>query len=326
MKTLQNKQHQRIIKTIQAIIIAASLSVVMASDNMEQDNPIKNMTLIPAGKFIMGSDKVETFNKSGEFGNAKPWYQDEHPQHTMNVPAFYLDTYEVTNQQYREFIKLVNATPPEHWVQTGYIVSMSPQKLDNAPVKILRKLVSKVFQLDIDTRMMDAKTLLKVVHERLEKLDNLPVAYVRWEDANEYCHWRGKKLPTEAQWEKAARGPDGLEFPWGNEWKKGMSNSSGETWDDGAAPIGSYETDKSAYGIYDMGGNVSEWVADWYDAYPNSDYSSVNFGQKQKVAKGAGWSGMGHYALKLFQRGAYRMNLEPQLTFNDVGFRCAKDH
>jgi len=326
METQQNKPHQRLIKTIQTIqtiIIAASLSVATASDKIDKNSSIKNMTLIPAGQFIMGSDKVETFNKSGEFGNAKPWYQDEHPQHTMEVPAFYLDTYEVTNQQYRQFIKLVTATPPEHWVQTGYIVSMSPQKLDNAPVNILRKLVSKVFQLDIDTRMMNKKSLLKVIHERLAKLDNLPVTYVPWKDANEYCRWIGKKLPTEAQWEKAARGPDGLEFPWGNDWQPDYLNAGGEEID--VMAVGSYEKGKSPYGVYDMAGNLMEWVEDWYEAYPGAEYKSPRYGKQRKVVRGGGWGGIGHYVIPHFFRMAYRYNYPADKAFNDIGFRCAKD-
>jgi len=87
-------------------------------------------------------------------------------------------------------------------------------------------------------------------------------------------------------------------------------------------PVGSYEGDRSPYGVFDLAGNVTEWVADWYEAYPDSDYDSKLFGHTSRVGRGAAWGGSGHYALHLFQRGAYRHNLDPLMTYNDVGFRC----
>lgn len=283
------------------------------------------MTLIPAGEFIMGSDKAEQENSAGEFGNAKPWYVDEHPEHKVTLPAYYLDTYEVTNSQYAQFIKAVNSPPPENWVTNGYILTLKPGKLEQAPVEALRKVVSQVLQLDIDSRTLERADLLEAINERLTELGKLPVTYVTWDDADAYCRWAKKSLPSEAQWEKAARGSQGSEFVWGSEWKAGMGNTGSEAWRDGAAPVGSYPTDKSPYGIFDLAGNVSEWVADWYKAYPQSDYSSKEFGEKQRVARGGAWGGEGHYTLHLFQRGAYRVNLDPSQTYEDVGIRCAKE-
>ena len=91
------------------------------------------------------------------------------------------------------------------------------------------------------------------------------------------------------------------------------------------APVGSYPSDKSPFEVYDLAGNVSEWVEDWYKPYPGSDYKSDDFGTKYKVIRGAAWGREGHYAIKLFQRGAYRFNLSPDSTLADLGFRCAKD-
>ena len=88
--------------------------------------------------------------------------------------------------------------------------------------------------------------------------------------------------------------------------------------------MGSYPTDKSPYGVFDMAGNVSEWVADWYQPYPGTDYQSDAFGKKFKVLRGAAWGREGHYAMHQFQRGAYRFYLDPDSILEDVGFRCAK--
>ena len=283
------------------------------------------MILIPAGEFIMGSNKVDTSKNAGEFGNAKPWYLDEHPEHKVRLDAFYIDKYEVTNGQYRKFITTTKRRPPEYWVFNGYLLSMSRDRLYEQDVEKLRKLVSKVFQLDINTRTMTKEQLLDAVEKRFAAMDYLPVVYVSWNDAVAYCESVGKRLPTEAEWEKAARGENGNEFVWGNEWTIGVSNTGEELWDDGVAPVGSYPGDKSVYGVFDMAGNVSEWVNDWYQPYPDTDYTSKDFGEHFKVIRGSAWGGEGHYALKLFQRGAYRFYLEPESYHDDLGFRCAKD-
>ena len=284
----------------------------------------EQMMPVVAGEFVMGSDKYVEDKVAGEFGNVKPWYMDEHPRHTMIVKGYELDVYEVTYAEYAEYVKAQGVMPPENWMANGYILSLKPEKLLAAPVAVLRKVVAQVLKLDVDSRMMEKEELLTVINERLTYMNNLPVTYVTWANANNYCHWQNKHLPTEAQWEKAARGKQGLEFPWGNKWVDAASNSGSELWRDGAAPVGSYPKDKSPFGVYDMGGNVSEWVADWYEPYPGSDYNSSDFGQKYKVARGGAWGGEGHYTLHLFYRAAYRANLDPVGTYEDVGFRCAK--
>jgi len=286
----------------------------------------QDMILIPAGKFIMGDDRVEKTNQAGEFGNAKPWYLDEHPKHTVELPAYYIEEHEVTNKQYLAFIAKQGGKYPDHWMSSGYVFSLNLDKLQQVKVEKLRKLAANVFKLDKDTRAMKAPALLHDIKAIIATMDKLPVTYVTWQQAAAYCKWAGLRLPSEAEWEKAARGSDGQAFPWGNTWKRHLSNTGSEQWDMGVAPIRSYPSDKSPYGVYDLAGNVSEWVQDWYKAYPNSDYKSDKFGETFKVAKGAGWSGgTGHYALQLFQRGAYRSNLPPENTFDDVGFRCAAD-
>ncbi len=286
---------------------------------------IGDMVLVPAGKFIMGSDKGDVEKMGLEYGNVKPLYLDEHPLHTVELPDFYIDAYEVTYQQYAEYVKATGATPPIQWVENGYLLSLRQADMDHLPVEVLRKLATKAFHLDLDTRGMDKAPLVVAINERLAYMDRLPVNYVAWSDADHYCRWAGKHLPSEAEWEKSARGPNGREFPWGDVWQAGMSDSEDEQWDDGIAPVDAYPSDKSEYGVYDLTGNVSEWVADWYQAYPGSDYTSDDFGEKLKVVKGAGWGGNGHYTLHLFERAAYRGAFPQEGSYADVGFRCAAD-
>lgn len=291
----------------------------------EAPDMVPGMVKVPAGEFIMGSNNTGEAQTGKEFGNAKPWYLDEHPQHKVKTPSYAIDQFEVTNAQYREFVHQAQHAPPTLWVESGYILSLKPEKLVPLDVEQLRKLVVKVFHLDIDTAKMDKEQLLAAVKDRLALMDKLPVTFVSWFDAEAFCHWSGKRLPTETEWEKAARGVQGNEFPWGNEWAPGKSNTGDESWDDGVAPVGSYTSDKSPFDVYDLAGNVSEWVEDWYKPYPGSDYKSDDFGTKYKVVRGAAWGREGHYAIKLFQRGAYRFNLSPDSTLADLGFRCAKN-
>ncbi|MFV2057469.1 MAG: formylglycine-generating enzyme family protein [Thiohalomonadales bacterium] len=297
--------------------------LAISGDSIISENK-HNMIRIPAGEAIVGSNKKENLNKGKDFGNVKAWYLDEHPQRKVKIDAFWIDKYEVSNEQYREYYKAVNVNIPDSWMEKGYVLSLQMKKLQSASVADLRKLAVQVFKLDLDTRKMSKPQLLDAMEKHMQVFDKVPVNYVSWFDAYGFCQWRGKRLPNEVEWERVARGLEGREFPWGNEWKPGMSHTGEEEWESGAAPVGSYNTDKTAEGVMDLAGNLSEWTNDWYQAYPGSDYKTADFGEKFKVARGAGWSGAtGHYALKLFQRGAYRNNLDPEKTYDDVGFRCA---
>lgn len=150
---------------------------------------------------------------------------------------------------------------------------------------------------------------------------DLPVTNVTWREALTYALWAGKRLPTEEQWEKAARGTDGGLFPWGDEYQKGWANVGV----DGAKALaagGSYPKDVSPYHVFDMAGNVMEWTLSWYQPYPGSDYQFKKFGKEFKVLRGNGFQKGGHYFLEAYRYTFYRTEAKPDEYFENVGFRC----
>jgi formylglycine-generating enzyme required for sulfatase activity len=304
-------------------LLAALFTSVLATAVAAAEAP-ENMVLIPAGSFIMGSDVKDDKGKAQEFGTIKPWFKDETPKHKQQVDAFWIDKYEVTNSQYRDFVVTNNYWIPNGWEKNGYLLTREILKFAN--LERLKKLATDTFKLDLDTTKMKYDELLDAIVKHQHKFDNLPVTGVTWFQSRDYCAALGKRLPTEAEWEKAARGTDGREYPWGDEWDETRLNiGAGDGWENGVAPVGSYPTGVSPYGVFDMAGNVMEWTADWYKPYPGSDYKSEDYGEKQRVVRGGGWGGLGHYVISHFYRTAYRFNMRPDYTFVDLGFRCARD-
>jgi len=271
------------------------------------------MVLIPAGEFQMGTDTAEIpqlvqWAKEWAPSAKASWFEDETPRHKVYLDDFYMDVYEVTNAQYRRFVQATGHKEPE-----GF--------------KIVR----------IEGGELILQYGFKPWSDKNFNDDNQPVVCVTWEDAKAYCEWAGKRLPTEAEWEKAARGGlAGKRYVWDDDstTPKGAGNFADETakktfpdlviikgYDDGytyPAPVGSFTP--NGYGLYDMAGNIWEWCADWYD----DDYYARSPKEKPegpdsggfRVLRGGGWDS-NLYSLRVAFRGHY-----PTTARTIIGFRC----
>jgi sulfatase modifying factor 1 len=258
---------------------------------------------------------------AGEFLMGNPLgsdgFPDEQPQRRVYLSPFRIDRLEITNGDYAAFVR-----------ETGHRAPANAQ----------------------------AATTLWENGQPLAGTDNHPVVNVSWDDAEAYCRWLSKRLPTEAEWEKAARGTDGRRYPWGDHWDHTFANSasfwagrtvefqSGEDWNafwlkgDGSRisrerglkgevltlPVGNFREAASPYGLLDMAGNVSEWVQDWYDPDyykkgPLSDPQGPERGAV-KVQRGGSWL---KPALSL--RTSDRDYGNPNSRPSGAGFRCAQD-
>jgi formylglycine-generating enzyme required for sulfatase activity len=260
------------------------------------------MALVPEGEFRMGATPdgiarmIELCRKDAgpvrDVNSCQPTIlDDQEPEMEVLLPVFEIDRFEVTNADYRACVR-----------QGG----------------------------------CSAEPLLRT-EERFAGARQ-PVVNVTWEEAATYCHFHGKRLPTEAEWEKAARGTAGRIWPWGNFWDTRAANhgrfdvaAAGAARDlaadesDGVAltaPVGSFPRDRSVYGVYDMAGNASEWVDDWYGREPPQARARVS--PRGPAAggyheyRGGSWIMPPHMAMTTF-RGFLHW------PYPFLGFRCARD-
>lgn len=233
-----------------------------ASVEVEPEKVGEEMVFIPAGEFILGTDDKEHYAYF--------------PARKMDLPAFWIDKYEVTNMEFLNF------------------------SIDNN------------YQAEGIKEGQDWHIFFSTTDKA-----NVPVVFVTFNDAEAYCKAEGRRLPTEYEWEKAARGTEGYKYPWGNEWDGSRAN----TWESGyEAPIavGSLN-DVSPYGVVDMLGNVQEWTSTIYAPYKGNPKRDPNARKDMRVVRGLSFSYRGRLG-SIYERSAY----VPNALFN-FGFRCARD-
>ena len=215
-------------------------------------------------------------------------------------------------------------------IEKPWTLDASPSHLVNLPVFYIHK--NEVTN-EAYWRFTEAKGFQKLPHwpggGPSDEQKKLPAVYVNWFEARAYCQWIGGSLPTEAQWEKGARGPDSHLYPWGNIFDSKRSNIGGNQ--SGPHPVGSLPAGNSPNGISDMIGNVWEWTGSWYEPYPGSEYSAAEYGQKYRVIRGNSFSELGHFQGEIRDqvvaaqaRATYRLFLPPNGAIEDLGFRCVK--
>jgi len=276
---------------------------------------------LPAQRLVPGRVKPTEikFARAGE-----EWaLEDERPQRAVRLNAFAIDRYEVTNAQYREFLAEVKRSGDAGFAHPG-----QPKGKDHTPR----------YWKEFNPLLKDPEfTRLAQFNAATFTQDNAPVVGVDWFDAYAYAKWAGKRLPTEAEWELAARGADGRRWPWGNDWQWGRCNIVGEKLGadvraqgrekDGyiyPASVGSFPAGRSPFGCDDMAGNAAEWVGDWYaaDSYQseNADNPSGPKTGSERIVRGGSSQNLPSNV-----RSAIRAHREPDFRTFTLGFRCAKD-
>lgn len=203
---------------------------------------------------------------------------DEGPEHEVELEPYQIDIFEVTNRQFEAFVEA-----------TGY---------------------------ETDAEKSGSSSTWRT--EYTEDKESFPVVRVSWNDAQAYCEWVGKRLPTEAEWEKAARGPQNYLYPWGDTFDPAKVNAKASGFRS-PVTVGTYGEGISGFGVYDMAGNVWEWTASWYGAYPGNATGSPYYGQQFRVLRGGGW-----FDTETELRSTRRSANVPTAANDDIGFRCAR--
>ena len=262
--------------------------------------PIGETILVPAGPFRMGSDAPHVA------------YDNERPTHEVDLAAYRIDAAPVTNGQFLAFIEDGGYTRPELWSDEG------------------RKwLVDSAARAPGHWEDEDG-TWMARIFGRLEPIDpDRPVIHVSWFEADAFARWSGRRLPTEAEWEKAAGwDPERLEmrvYPWGGA-KPTVDHANLDQRLLEPAPVGAYPRGKSFYGCHQMLGDVWEWTASWFQPYPGfrafpyRQYSEIFFGERYRVLRGGGWA-----TLSWAIRCTFRNWDFPERRQIFAGFRCASD-
>jgi iron(II)-dependent oxidoreductase len=246
------------------------------------------MVFIEAGEFIMGTSPEQAALIVKKLRNWQlSWFEREMPQRRVYLDGYWLDKYPVTNATYKAFTDA-----------TGH-----PIPWQSAPL-------ARPYNWDRSTKSYP------------EGKGDHPVVLVDWHDACAYAKWAGKRLPTEAEWEKAARGTDGRIWPWGNEWDSTLCNH-GMGLSRGTTPVTAFQRAASPYGVVDMAGNVWEWTADGFDIgyHRKSSKSNPRSSGTNKVIRGGCW----YDETPELYRCAVRDEVGPGVWEMYRGFRCVKD-
>jgi formylglycine-generating enzyme required for sulfatase activity len=282
---------------------------------------------IPAGEFRMGTSEAEA--KQLEAQHAKAW-GDEKPQHTVSVSEFAIGKYSITNAEFRAFVDppVLGYENKDYWSAEGWRWRAGQLEAD---LSVYSKKRQKSVRERMARRPVEKRGQPFFWDDPQWNVSNLPVVGVTWYEAEAYCNWlrvvTGQKfrLPTEAEWEKAARGPQGSLWPWGNEWDAERCSSE-ESKLNATMPVGIYPHGAAVWPdgpVEDLVGNVWEWCADWWqsDLYEqrqdqvSTDPSGPTSGSARLLRGGS------YVSLLRHCRAAYRGRPGPAYFGNDLGFR-----